>query len=270
MERTDNTLKILVTVSSILFLLIAIKTSYPAENIGEMTIDIAGKFVAFELFLFLIIYVFGSMLSEAMSEIWVLGRKMKHKSLLQKNKNENKPIEINNDTNGHSMLLPAYKCTEDSQNNDNQENNMIEEPELVDKHIPAITELSEEIINYTKKTFENIMTSEQIEILLNNFRNLNNGESFKKVEWIKLPKGIFQFDLYHFCWNVGKRIYVKAICDEDFRARTAVLIKSSFPLTAKSTLFTINKTMTNDDKPFSIPIIKPENPLEPIILFGKK
>lgn len=199
------------------------------------------------------------------------GKKNEAKSLLQKNKNENKPIDINNDTNKHPMLLlPAYECTEDSQSIENLENNMIEEPELVDKLIPVITELSEEIINYTKTTFENILTSEQIEILLNNFRNINNGEPFDVVERIKLPKGIFQFDLFHFCWNVGKRIYVKTLCDEDFRARTAVLIKSSFPLTAKSKLFTINKTMTNDDKPFTVPVIKPENPLEPITLFGKK
>ena len=49
MDRTDNTLKILVTTLSILFLLIAIKTSYPADDTMDMILTISGKFLFFEL-----------------------------------------------------------------------------------------------------------------------------------------------------------------------------------------------------------------------------
>lgn len=79
MDRTDNTLKILVTALSILFLLIAIKTSYPADDTMDMILTISGKFLFFELILFVTIYVFGSLLSDATPGIWEYKVKIKNK-----------------------------------------------------------------------------------------------------------------------------------------------------------------------------------------------
>lgn len=235
MDRTDNTLKILVTVLSILFLLIAIKTSYPAESIGDMTINIAGKFIICELILFSAIYVGGSMLSEAVPGLW----ESMHKFHLKQ-----KPIP---------MSLNNTSADNDNNENDNDDEIMVSMED----------EVPDEIVAYTNNTFENILHSDQIDKLFSNLKNFNNGEKFEVIEKEVLPDYIFQFDILHFVWNICKRIYVKKHAKFKFWDRAAEFAKFSFPLTVTSTLESISSTMTNDDKTHSLPIIKPGNPLVP-------
>lgn len=235
MDRTDNTLRILVTVLSILFLLIIIKTSYPAKSIGDMTINIAGKFIICELILFSSIYVGGSILSEAVPGLWESMQKLHLKQ---------KPIPTS---------LNNTSADNDNSEDDNDDEIMVSMED----------EIPDEIVVYTNKTFENILHSEQIEKLFSNLKNFNNGEKFEVIEKEVLPDYIFQFDILHFVWNICKRIYVKKHAKFKFRDRAAEFAKFSFPLTVTSTLESIGSTMTNDDKTHSLPIIKPGNPLVP-------
>ena len=257
MDRTDNTLKILATVSSILFLLIAIKTTYPAESIGDMTVNIAGKFVTYELILFSAIYVAGPMISEAMPGIWEETRKFLRKQHSYHVTETDTPIN----TSSH-LLLPAHIISEDTVHNQKVAINIDTEDE--DAGIVAIEdEVSDEIIEYTYKTFENILTTEQIEKIFSNLRKFNNGNNFEVVEKTVLHDYIYQFDILHFVWNICKRIYNKRHCNYKFRDRAAEFAKSSFPFTVTSAPESISSTMTNEDKTHSLPIIKPGEPLIP-------
>ncbi len=170
MDRTDNTLRILVTVLSILFLLIIIKTSYPAKSIGDMTINIAGKFIICELILFSSIYVGGSILSEAVPGLWESMQKLHLKQ---------KPIPTS---------LNNTSADNDNSEDDNDDEIMVSMED----------EIPDEIVVYTNKTFENILHSEQIEKLFSNLKNFNNGEKFEVIEKEVLPDYIFQFDILHF------------------------------------------------------------------------
>ena len=257
MDRTDNTLKILAAVSSILFLLIAIKTSYPAESIGDMTVNIAGKFVTYELILFSAIYVAGPMISDAMPGIWEEIRKFFRKQHSYHVTETDTPVITSS-----CLLLPAHIISEDTVHNHEVAINIDTEDE--DAGIVAIEdEVSDEIIEYTYKTFENILTTEQIEKIFSNLRKFNNGNNFEVVEKTVLPDYIYQFDILHFVWNICKRIYNKRDCNYKFRDRAAEFAKSSFPFTVTSAPESISSTMTNEDKTHSLPIIKPGEPLIP-------
>ena len=276
-KTTDNTLKTFTAVMTVLFLLIALRTAYGnfneahgQDNFFLMGMDTLWIFTLYEAPYLLAVYVLGPMLAEAMPGLWSLMNNtwvklkslMGTKTVIQVNSTDNLAAVVN----PALLYLPVYvHATKQTEINvDNPETEICVEAETDSSQEPTniITQLSEEIINYTYGTFENVLTVEQIEKLLNNFRNLNNGEEFEVVEKTKLPVGIFQFDLLHFCWNVCSRIYSSIQCDTDFRERTAHLIKSSFPLTIKASEFTVNKRMTNDDRPFSIPILKSGKPLE--------
>ena len=257
MDRTDNTLKILAAVSSLLFLLIAIKTSYPAESIGDMTVNIAGKFVTYELILFSAIYVAGPMISESMPGIWEETRKFLRKQHSYHVTETDTPIITSS-----RLLLPAHIISEDTVHN--QEAAISIDTEDEDAGIVAMEdEVSDEIIEYTYKTFENILTTEQIEKIFSNLRKFNNGEKFEAIEKEALPDYIYQFDILHFVWNVSKRIYNKRQSKYKFRDRAAEFAKSSFPLTVTSALGSIGPTMSDENRTCSLPIILPGKPLIP-------
>lgn len=277
-KTTDNTLKTFTAVMTVFFLLIALRTAYGNFNDVHdegssflLVMNTIWIFTVYEAPFLLAVYVLGPMVSDAMPGLWSLMNntwvKLKSltgtKTVIQVNSTDNLAAVVN----PALLYLPVYEhATKQAEINvDNPEIENCVETEADSSQEPTniITQLSEEIINYTYGTFENVLTAEQIEKLLNNFRNLNNGEKYEVVEKTKLPDGIFQFDLFHFCWNVSSRIYSRKQCDTDFRERTAHLIKSSFPLTIKASEFSVNKKMTNDDRPFSIPILKSGEPLNP-------
>lgn len=251
MEKTDNTLKILVTVSSILFLLVAIKTSCPAESTGEMTLNIAGKFVAFELFLFIVIYVIGPMLSDAMPALWHYYPKIKQK--------------FSTEIHRESSTLSVSNAKNSLENISNEEVTQSSSEVTATAKSRKITVLSEEIINYVTKTFENIITPEYIEKLLNNFRNLNNGGPYEVIEKKAFPEGITQYDLWNFTWNILARIYNKKISKQKMRDAGASLAKASFPLTITSDHRTVSSKLRYFEDPanFSLHIIEVDCKLEP-------
>lgn len=265
MDRTDNTLRILVTVLSILFLLIAIKTSYPAESISIMTVNIAGKFVTYELILFSAIYVAGPMISEAMPGIWDKTRKLLRKQCCN-HLPEPTIIKSQNGNSSSHLLLPSCTLPENDIRiqKSTLSNNMDEEDEDDSDTMVMEDIISDEIIEYTYKTFENILTTDQIEKILYGLRNFNNGGRFEVIVKEELPDYIYQFDILHFVWNVTKRVYDKKHSKYKFRDRAAEFAKSSFPLIVTSALESIGSTMSNvDNRTFSLPKIKPGKPLIP-------
>lgn len=256
MNKPDNTLKILVTVSSILFLLIAIKTSYPADDVWDMTLNIAGKFVIYELILFLTIYIAGPMLSDAIPGLWEYSVKAKHKLMAVNHKELTTQLVQHPDENNQS----AQPISNESSTLEYFEDDDINRygSELTTTKSKKITVLNEDIINYVTKTFENIISNELIEKLLNNFRNLNNGGPYDVIEKKVLPEGITQYDLWNFTWNITARIYDKKVSLEKMRDAGATLLKCSFPLTVTNDHQTVSRRMRyfDDRSKYSLPIIE--------------
>ncbi len=256
MNKPDNTLKILVTVSSILFLLIAIKTSYPADDIWDRTLNIAGKFITYELLLFLTIYIAGPMVSEVIPGLWEYRVKAKHKLITVTHKDS--PCQLTQLPEENDQSAEPIYNESSTLGNIEAEDIDRKGSELNTIKSKEITVLSEEIINYVTKTFENILTPENIEKLLNNFRMFNAGGPYEVIEKKKLDK-VFEFDLAHFAWNVCKRIYDKNLCPLIFTIATAEMIKASFPLTLLNYETDTLKQRLRDSIPttkFRLPIIE--------------
>lgn len=216
-----------------------------------MTINIVGKFIICELILFSAIYVGGAILSEAVPVIWNYYLKKKQKfatgihrvsSSLSISNGEHPLEDVGNEEVEHSCseVTPTAKFRK-------------------------MTVLSEEIIHYVTKTFENIITPEYIEKLLNNFRNLNNGGPYEVIEKIAFPEGITQYDLWNFTWNILARIYNKKISREKMREAGASLAKASFPLTVTSDHQTVSRRMRYFEDPanYSLKIIEVDCKLVP-------
>lgn len=279
--KKDNTLRTLTTILTVLFLLIAFRSAYanysqtPCDgNFFLLGMNTVWIFALYEAPFLLAIYVAGPMLSEAMPDIWILGKKIwgkirPHRSA--KTVTQVKEAVISNAT--VRLALPPYEQTEEHTDTHIESQEIIDCVEVEDadalQEVSNITtELSEEIINYTYGTFENVMTTEQIEKLLDNFRNLNNGGPYEKIEKKKL-KDVFEFDLAHFAWNVCRRIHDPKVCPLIFTTATAVLVKDSFPITLINYDVKTLQSRLRDSYPttkFRLPIIELYQPLEPYYL----
>lgn len=128
-----------------------------------------------------------------------------------------------------------------------------------------ITVLYEETINYVTKIFENIITLEYIEKLLNNFLNLNDGSPYEVIEKKAFLEGITQYDLWNFIWNILARIYNQKISKQKMRDTDASLAKASFPLTITSDHRTVSSKLRYFEDPanFSLHIIEVDCKLVP-------
>ncbi len=255
MNKPDNTLKNLVTLFTIMSLLYAIKTSYPADDMCDMTMNIAGKFVTCELFFFLIIYVLGPMLADAMPGLWEYSGQATDKlRAVIKRGSTTQLVQLPEENEQNSNPISYERSTLENVDEDIDRDSS----ELTTNKSKKITVLSEELINYVTKTFENILTQENIEKLLNNFRKLNTGDHYEVIEKKKLDN-VLEFDLAHFAWNVCKRIYDKNTCRVKFTEATAEIIKASFPLTLLNYDVVTLKQRLRDSAPttkFRLPIIE--------------
>lgn len=85
-----------------------------------------------------------------------------------------------------------------------------------------------EIASYTKATFQKIFTPAQIEILLNNMKELTGDENYLAVE-TSINRHLKSDDLLHFGWNVSKRLLSGT--QKKLGVTTTLFLKKSFPMT---------------------------------------
>ena len=84
-----------------------------------------------------------------------------------------------------------------------------------------------EIVSYTKVTFQKILTPAQIDILLNNMKELTGDENYIAVE-TSINRHLKSDDLLHFGWNVSKRLLSGT--QKKLGVTTALFLKKSFPM----------------------------------------
>lgn len=255
--NSDNTLKTMTVLITVVFLIMAMKTAY-AGTVGSSCnpgsalfwLDAAWIFTLYEAPFLLAVYVAGPMVNDAMPAMFAIGRKCAAVVKLSRSKT----VDSVNGT--ESLEADEISITSDRQG---------EECEVSVVENDKTAELSEEIIGYVSGTFGNLLSDEQIEKLLGNFRKLNTCGPFEVVEKQRL-KDVFEFDLIHFAWNVCKRIHRPDTCPKIFGFATAELIKASFPLTlGKYAVGTIKSRLKDSDPTtkFRLKIIDTDQQLVP-------
>lgn len=257
--KSDNTLKTMTVLITIVFLIMAMKTAYAGTNGSSSNpgtalfwLDAAWIFTLYEAPFLLAVFVAGPMVNDAMPAIFATRRKCA--AVLKQNLS--KTVDSGNAP--ESLKADDIAVTCDRQG---------EEGEVSVVENDKTAELSEEIIGYISGTFGNLLSDEQIEKLLDNFRKLNTCGPFEVVEKRKL-QGVFEFDLIHFAWNVCRRIHNPDTCPKIFGFATAEMIKASFPLTLQNyAVSTIKSRLKDSDATtkFRLQIIEVNRPLVPYI-----
>ncbi len=129
-------------------------------------------------------------------------------------------------------------------------------------------EMMDLVMLYTQESFKKILSDEQLTILKSNIIKLKNGsENYAPVE-SRQTEFVTPLDLYHFGWNIGKRLVGKDK-SRKFGIETASFVKESFPVTlANHSLNTITTKLSSNDGVYSLRKINPDEVLIPHVFPG--
>lgn len=119
-----------------------------------------------------------------------------------------------------------------------------------------------EIASYTKATFHKIFTPAQIEILLNNMKELTGDENYLAVE-TSINRYLKSDDLLHFGWNVSKRLLSGT--QKKLGVTTALFLKKSFPMTLSGYDIGNIPSKLRVENFKVLPLINPPEPLIPYV-----
>lgn len=119
-----------------------------------------------------------------------------------------------------------------------------------------------EIVSYTKATFQKIFTPAQIEILLNNMKELTCDENYQAVE-TSINRHLKSDDLLHFGWNVCKRLLSGT--QKKLGVTTALFLKKSFPMTLSGYDIGNIPSKLRVENFKVLPLINPTEPLVPYV-----
>lgn len=119
-----------------------------------------------------------------------------------------------------------------------------------------------EITSYAKATFQKIFTPPQIDILLNNMKELIGDENYIAVE-TNINRHLKSDDLLHFGWNVSKRLLSGT--QKKLGTTTALFLKKSFPMTLNGYDIGNIPSKLRVENFKVLPLINPTEPLVPYV-----
>lgn len=119
-----------------------------------------------------------------------------------------------------------------------------------------------EIASYIKATFQKIFTPAQIEILLNNMKELTGDENYLAVE-TSINSHLKSDDLLHFGWNVSKRLLSRT--QKKLGTTAALFLKKSFPMTLSGYYIGNIPSKLRVENFKVLPLINPTEPLVPYV-----
>lgn len=119
-----------------------------------------------------------------------------------------------------------------------------------------------DIASYTKATFQKIFTLAQIEILLNNMKELTGDENYIAIE-TSINRHLKSDDLLHFGWNVSKRLLSGT--QKKLGTTTALFLKKSFPMTLSGYDIGNIPSKLRVENFKVLPLINPTEPLVPYV-----
>lgn len=116
--------------------------------------------------------------------------------------------------------------------------------------------IMDDILSYSSLTFERHLSKDQIQTLCNNIQQLAIGKDVSDDITVKLD-GVTSNDLYHFGWNIGKRLKRSNI-------QIAWFLKDTFKLMFSDVAIdTIQTKLAIKEGTFSLKLIPLDQPLIP-------
>lgn len=114
----------------------------------------------------------------------------------------------------------------------------------------------DDILSYSSLTFERHLSEDQIQVLCNNIQQLAKGKDVSDVITVKLD-GVTSNDLYHFGWNIGKRLKKSNI-------QIAWFLKDTFKIMFSDVAVdTIQTKLAIKEGSFTLKLIPLDQPLIP-------
>ena len=116
--------------------------------------------------------------------------------------------------------------------------------------------IMDDILSYSSLTFEKHLSENQIQVLCNNIQQLAKGKDVSDDITVKLD-GVTSNDLYHFGWNIGKRLKRSNI-------QIAWFLKDTFKLMFSDVAVdTIQTKLAIKEGTFTLKLIPLDQPLIP-------
>ena len=116
--------------------------------------------------------------------------------------------------------------------------------------------IMDDILSYSSLTFDKHLTEAQIQTLCNNIQQLAKGKDVSDDITVKLD-GVTSNDLYHFGWNIGKRLKRSNI-------QIAWFLKDTFKLMfSEVAVDTIQTKLAIKEGSFTLKLIPLDQPLIP-------
>ena len=118
------------------------------------------------------------------------------------------------------------------------------------------SDIMDDILSYSSLTFERHLSEDQIQVLCNNIQQLAKGKDVSDVITVKLD-GVTSNDLYHFGWNIGKRLKKSNI-------QIAWFLKDTFKIMFSDVAVdTIQTKLAIKEGSFTLNLIPLDQPLIP-------
>lgn len=153
-------------------------------------------------------------------------------------------------------IVPKLCGSCNSNDSDGQENRRLQTAILTATDSNKKSCIMDDILSYSSLTFERHLSENQIQVLCNNIQQLAKGKDVSDDITVKLD-GVTSNDLYHFGWNIGKRLKRSNI-------QIAWFLKDTFKIMFSDVAVdTIQTKLAIKEGTFTLKLIPLDQPLIP-------
>ena len=153
-------------------------------------------------------------------------------------------------------IVPKLCDSCNSNDSDGQESRRLQTAILNATDSNKESDIMDDILSYSSLTFERHLSEDQIQVLRNNIQQLAKGKDVSDDITVKLD-GVTSNDLYHFGWNIGKRLKRSNI-------QIAWFLKDTFKIMFSDVAVdTIQTKLAIKEGSFTLKLIPLDQPLIP-------
>lgn len=153
-------------------------------------------------------------------------------------------------------IVPKLCDSCNSNDSDGQESRRLQTAILTTTDSNKESCIMDDILSYSSLTFERHLSENQIQVLCNNIQQLAKGKDVSDDITVKLD-GVTSNDLYHFGWNIGKRLKRSNI-------QIAWFLKDTFKIMFSDVAVdTIQTKLAIKEGTFTLKLIPLDQPLIP-------
>lgn len=153
-------------------------------------------------------------------------------------------------------IVPKICVARISYESGDEESNRLKPAILTESNVNTESGIMDDILSYSSLTFGMHLPQNQIQILCNNIQQLAIGKDVSDDIAVKLD-GVTSNDLYHFGWNIGKRLKKSNI-------QIAWFLKNTFKLMLSDVAIdTIQTKLAIKEGTFTLKLIPLDQPLTP-------